>query len=127
MYKNQVGHTLIELIIFIIILGFMAVGVLMSFDVAMHKAPDVRYATRAIELAQRRMDFILGQRDIKGFASYNDPCQNGSSSPLCTDPTGYTTSSSIANNWSGNTAFNVITVTVSGLGNASLTELVANY
>ncbi len=125
--KRQSGHTLIELVIFIVIIGFMPVGVLMAFDVAMHSAPNIQFATRAIELAQERMDFVIGQRDIVGFSGFNDPCENGSLSPLCTDPSGYTINSSIANNWGGDSDFKVITVTVTGLGNASLTALVANY
>ena len=59
MMKRQSGHTLIELVIFIVIIGFMAVGVLMAFDVAMHSAPNIQFATHAIELAQERMDFVI--------------------------------------------------------------------
>jgi hypothetical protein len=70
------------------------------------------------------MDLILGQRAINGFSSFSDPCPGPS---ICTAPSGFTVSSSIANNWNGDTAYKVITVTVSGNGNASLQALVANY
>jgi len=123
----QKGFTLIELIIFIIVMAIIALGILASFSVSLRYAPDIEYASRATELAQQRMDLILGQRYIQGFSTYTDPCVASPSLPICAAPSGYTVASSIVNNWGGDTNYNVITVTVSGLGSSTLTGMVANY
>ena len=123
----QQGFTLIELIIFIVILGILGVSILMTFSVALKNTPKVESASIATELAQQRMDVIFGQRKIVGFVSMADPCVSTPSLPVCTTPAGYTVTSSIANNWLGNTEFKTITITVAGTGTASLTSMVGNY
>jgi type II secretory pathway pseudopilin PulG len=122
--NKQSGFSLIELVIFIVVLGIAGVAIVSTFVVSGTKAPSLQNQSIAIELAQERMDLILGQRAINGFSSFSDPCPGPS---ICTAPSGFTVSSSIANNWNGDTAYKVITVTVSGNGNASLQALVANY
>lgn len=121
---NNAGFTLIELIVFIVILGIIAAGLLMAFEVSLERQPDVQKSAVAITLAEQRMDAILGQREIYGFSNFTDPCPGPA---VCTLPAGYSASSSIQNNWGGDTNYKLITVTVSGNANASLQSVVANY
>jgi type II secretory pathway pseudopilin PulG len=125
--KKLAGFTLIELVIFIVILAILVLGLLMAFNVSLERSVDVEGVTRALDLAEGRMDLILGQKKMVGFASFTDPCVASPSLGVCTTPSGYAVSSSIANNWNGDSNFKVITVTVSGGGTASLTALVSNY
>jgi|GEM_PF-1628101 type II secretory pathway pseudopilin PulG len=124
--KRDSGMTLIELVIFIVILAILGLTILMSLGVSLEKSPSLQQNTQALEYAQVRMDLILGQKATKGFSSFVDPCAVSPSLAVCSSP-GYTVASSIANNWNGNTTFKVITVTVTGDGRASLQGLVANY
>jgi len=124
---KELGFTLIEVIIFIVIVGLMITGLIMSFSTALESSPDVAKNARAIELAQQRMEFILGQRKLNGFASTIDPCDATPTLPACQVPVGYSVSSSVADNWGSDTDYKVVTVTVSGDGVASLQGLVANY
>tara|TARA_B100000508_G_C11455428_1_gene276494 strand:- start:133 stop:513 length:381 start_codon:yes stop_codon:yes gene_type:complete len=125
--RKMTGFTLIELVIFIVILGILVLGLLLAFNVSLEKSVDVEGITRALDLAQGRMDLILGQKKMVGFASFVDPCVASPGLGVCTAPSGYTVTSSIANNWGGDTNFKVVTVTVSGSGTASLTALVSSY
>jgi Tfp pilus assembly protein PilE len=120
------GISLIELVIFIVILGILGLTIMMSFGVSLEQSPLSQQSTQALEYAQQRMDLILGQRAMQGFSSFVDPCVASPSLAVCTS-TGYTVSSSIVNNWNGDTKFKVITVTVIGNGRASLQSLVADY
>lgn len=122
------GFTLIELIIFIIILGIIGTTLLMTFQVSLKKSPVVRNVSRAVELAEKRMDFIQGQRNIIGYASFSDVCAISTTLPACTGESGYSINSSISTGWDGNSvSYKVITVNVTGNATFSLTGLVANY
>ncbi|OGT96774.1 MAG: hypothetical protein A2298_04505 [Gammaproteobacteria bacterium RIFOXYB2_FULL_38_6] len=125
--KANSGFTLIEVIIFVVVLGVVATGLLMSFGASLEASPEIQKNSIAVELAEQRMDLILGQRHGYGFASTADPCTAAPSLPACQVPAGYTVSSSIANNWDGDTDYKVVTVTVSGSGTAQVQSLVANY
>ena len=124
MYNKEAGYSLIELIIFIVILGILGATITAAFNVAGIKSPSIKNQSVAIELAQKRMDLILGNKASNGFASFSDPCPGPT---ICSDPAGYTVGSSIATDWNSDTDYKVITVTVSGSGTASLKALVANY
>ncbi len=117
------GFTFLELVIFIVIIGILAAGLLSAFNVFLQKQPSVQAATLANSLAAQRMEIILGQKKISGFSAYSDPCPGPA---ICSVPTGYTVTSSIANNWNNDTNYNVITVSVTGKATASLTTMVAN-
>ena len=121
------GFTLIETVIFIVVLGIIGVSILAAFVAALQFSPNTKYASRATELAQQRMDVILGQKYLFGFAGTQDPCIATPGLPVCAIPAGYTVSSAIANNWLGDVNYKVVTVTVGGLSQLTLTSLVANY
>ncbi len=120
--KRTLGFTLIELIVFIVVLAIAAVTTLIAFQSIMTASPNSQRETVAIELAQARMDFIMGQFYQFGFGNFSDTCQSGSPPAVCLTMTGYTTTSSITTSGSTET----ITVTVTGLGSAILTTEVFN-
>lgn len=119
------GFSLIELVIFIVIVSIMGVALLASFSVTTRSTPDAGQVTQATQLAQERIELILAQRRAAGFAAFVDPCPGPPAA--CTAPTGYTVTAAIAPNWNGDTNYRVITVTVSGTMAATATVLVANY
>ena len=124
---KSAGFSLIELIIFILIIGIAASAVLTSFQTILQKSPTGNRQTTAIALAQERMDLILAQRQLQGFSSFIDPCASGSPPAICTAPTGYTVTANIAAiTIGGDSNYKTITVTVSGSGDAVLKTLVGS-
>ncbi len=123
--KNN-GFSLIELVIFIVILA-IGIGVLLPITTTLGYIHRIDQQTGALELAQQRMELILAQKHIQGFDYFTDPCIGASPPAVCTIPSGYTVTAAIANNWGGDSNYKIITVTTSGLGNAELQTLVANY
>lgn len=121
--RQQQGFTFLELVIFIIVIGILAAGLLSAFNIFLKKQPSIQVTTIANSLAAQRMEIILGKKKIAGFSSYSDPCPGPA---ICSVPAGYTVTSSIANNWNGDTNYNVITVNVTGTGTATLKTMVAN-
>lgn len=125
--KYNRGFTLIEMIIFIVILGISSVAMLMAFQLLLQRSPTANYQTTAIGLAQERMELILAQKKTKGYASVSDPCQQVPPPSLCTFSNDYTVSSNIsAFTFANDSHYKIITVTVTGAGNATLTALVGS-
>jgi type II secretory pathway pseudopilin PulG len=123
---NEQGFNLIELIIFIILLG-IGIGVLVPLVITSRYVHRIDKQTEALELAQQRMELILAQKNINGFSDFIDPCSESPPHIICSVPSNYTVTATIANDWLGDPDYKVITVTTSGDGNASLQTLVANY
>lgn len=130
------GYTLIELIVFILITSFTLTILIPIVNMSTQITTLTPLATGQ-QLAQARMDLILAQRYMVGFPSYSDPCAGGSPPAMCTAPSGFCVSASIANNWSSDTDYNVITVIAYDGGTGSsctggtqvteLTALVSDY
>jgi type II secretory pathway pseudopilin PulG len=122
------GFSLIELIVFILVIGIVSSGILGAFQTTLQNAPTGNYQTIALGLAQERMELILAQRRLKGFTLFSDPCASGGPS-ICTLPTGYSiNSNTISSPYTINSDSNYkkITVTISGLGDATLTAIVGS-
>jgi prepilin-type N-terminal cleavage/methylation domain-containing protein len=123
--RRNTGFTLIELIIFIVVAGVLAAGLAAVFSTGMRGVAAPGQLTQATQIAQERMELMLGRRRAVGFATFADPCPG---SALCTPvPAGYTVNTNIATGWGGDPNFKVITVTVTGPSSAVFTALVANY
>ena len=128
------GYSLIELVIVVVVIGMLGVGLMTAFSGALLGATQPERISRAVLLAQERMELIMGQRDVLGFAAFDaatfDPCAATppSASPACTGvPSGYTVTAGLVPNWNGDTGYKVITVTVSGAGDAQLQALTADF
>ena len=119
------GFSLIEVIVFIVVLGVLAAGLVVAFSSPLRNSPEAGRLDLAAELAQQRMELILAQRRATGFAGFTDPCPGPA---ICTPPTGYTVTSSIVSGYGGDpTNYKVVTVSVSGTAAITVTALVANY
>ncbi len=121
------GYTLIELIVFIVVIGVTLTGTLISLNTISEKSPTSNYQIKAVSYAQERMELILGQRRLKSFSTFTDPCAGASPPSICSNPTGYTISAAInATTINGDSNYKTIIVTVTGLGNATLTTIVGS-
>jgi prepilin-type N-terminal cleavage/methylation domain-containing protein len=128
---RQRGFSLVELIAFIVIMGIAAVALLSMYRAVLPHGTTPAEITLATELAQERMELILGQRVAGGYSPLADPCVL-SLAAVCTPTSGYTVSSVIVGGWSGipATSYKEIGVTVlgpDGTQHAKLSAVVADY
>ncbi|MHB1950951.1 MAG: hypothetical protein ACYCQK_05695 [Acidiferrobacteraceae bacterium] len=84
---REVGVTLIELLIFIVVISIAVTGVLLAFAATERGGPTAAEISTAQQLAQERLELILAQRPVLGFDCFNtplfDPCQAASPAPPC--------------------------------------------
>jgi Tfp pilus assembly protein PilE len=114
------GQTLIELVIFIVVLGIVLTPLLTVFNSVLKRSNQPQYLLTAAQLADARMNMILQQRRINGFTNISDPCSTGSLN-ACTALKAFATnhyvvSSSIPPAVNG---IQTVTVTVTGTGTAT--------
>lgn len=120
--KHAKGQTLIELVVFILIISLILDATLRVFKSVLFFGNRPAYLLTASQLAEARMNMIILQRHSSaGFAGITDPCSSGSvdaCSVLNTfaNSNGYTVSSSIP---AADNGVRIATVTVSGTGNAT--------
>jgi Tfp pilus assembly major pilin PilA len=129
--RGQGGVTLIELIAFIVIMGISVIALLSMYRAVLPRGITPAELTLATQLAQERMELILGQRIAGGYSPLADPCA-ASAAAVCAPTSGYTVSSVIAGGWGGSpvTSYKEIGVTVwgpDGTQHAQLSAVVANY
>lgn len=125
--RRLAGFTLLEAIVFIVVLGVLLGGIVVAFRAALLGSPDAGRLDAATEIAQQRMELILAQRRAVGFAGFADPCVPGPGPAQCTPPAGYTVTSSIAGGWVDPANYKVVTVNVTGTWATTVTALVGNY
>lgn len=129
----QRGLSLIELIAFIVIMGISVVALLSMYRAVLPRSVTPAQITIATQLAQERMELILGQRDVLGYSPVTslDPCPGAA---ICTAPSGYSVIVNGADSpvaWSGVTSdYRQIGVQVLGPDAnqlANLSAVIANY
>ncbi len=137
----QRGVTLIELIAFIVIMGISVVALLSMYRAVLPHGATPAQITLATQLAQERMELLLGQRDASGYSTavLSDPCVGGTPPAICTNqftPSGlYSVVVTGVNppvQWSGisTNSYRMLGVKVLGPdGNqlANLSAVIANY
>jgi Tfp pilus assembly protein FimT len=80
--KSQ-GFSLIEMVIFIVVMGIIgSSGFLIYSQVLVHAGRPAQLLI-ASQRAQARLELILGQRRMLGYSSFADPCNSGSTNPVC--------------------------------------------
>ena len=132
------GFTLVEMVVFIVIVGVAAVALFQTFGQTLPRSPTPAQLVQATQLAQERMELILGRRGVASYAALNDPCVGGTPPAICTTTFGYVVTVAGINApppvpvaWNGNPTadFKLITVTVSRGGTqlAQSDAVVANY
>lgn len=146
--SHQAGVTLVELIVFIVVVSVSVSGIMLALSAAQGGSVTPAQLTRATQMAQERMDLIVGQKPQMTFTCFGDtatprydPCQTvaaagtcaaraGSSLGGCATIANYTVTSVLAGDWNGNTDYRVVTVRVAGPDGSQLAEvsaLVARY
>lgn len=129
----QRGVSLIELIAFIVIMGISVVALLSMYRAVLPRGATPAQITVATQLAQERMELILGQRVARGYSPVTslDPCPGAA---ICAPTTGYSVIVSGGGSpvvWSGVTSsYRQIGVQVLGPDNnqlAILSAVIANY
>jgi Tfp pilus assembly protein PilV len=135
------GVSLIELIAFIVIMGISVVALLSMYRAVLPRGATPAQITLATQLAQERMELLLGQRDASGYSTIAlaDPCVGGVPPAICTNqytPSGLysivVTGVNPAVPWSGlgTDSYRMLGVMVLGPdGNqlASLSAVIGNY
>ncbi len=133
---RQRGVSLIELIVFMVVMGVIAVALANSLTIGLRAGSSTAELTQAQQIAQERMELILGQRQrnyFSGFTATNfDPC--GPPPAICTPvKTGFSVATSFTANFDGNNAdanYSQVQVTVlsnTGTQLVQLTSVVAEY
>lgn len=138
------GVSLIELLAFIVIMGISATALLGMYRAVLPRGATPAQLTLATQLAQERMELILGQRYRAGYSTavLTDPCAVGGPPRICTDqftsgtPPGLysivVTGISPVIPWSNVSANNARLIGVAILGPdgnqlANLSTVIANY
>ena len=126
---NNRGFTIIELVIFIVIMGIIGVTILASFSAVLQGVAVPRQKIVATQTATRCLEWYLEQRYLRGFNAAALTCPSTATPSFCAVPSGYTISTNVScTQLYGETGANykTITVTVGGLSDASLSVLVAS-
>jgi len=118
--NKQRGLSLVELVIFIVILGVMVAGLLGVFTNVLHYSNEPGQNLKASQLALARINAITLQRISFGFNSINDPCTAGSPA-ACVALDNFATSEGLSVVSSIPAAVSGVrsaTITISGFGHA---------
>lgn len=113
----QTGLTMIEMVVFIVVIGVLGVALMSAIINPLAGAGTQQDAVFVTQLAQERLEVVLGQKRREGFPG-SDPCDAGATLSTCNEPAGYDISTTF-NAWSENPDtdnYQVITVSVSSGG-----------
>lgn len=127
---KQAGFTLIEIILFIVVTGILASSILLAYVGAFGNYPSIIQNTIASQTARQCADWYLAQRRLNGYGIVSGTnCTNPLTLPsICSVQSGYSISGTCSQTTvRSDSDYETITLTVSGLGNASLTLLLGNY
>ena len=128
--KAENGFTLIEIVIFITIMGIIGVTILAAMNAVLSGSRLSGRQSVAMYTATKCSEWYLKQRYLYGFNSAALACPSTVRPSFCTAPTGYTITTNVAcTQLYGEVGSNykTITVSVSGDGKASISQLLANY
>lgn len=130
--RSEEGFTLIETVLFIVILG-VVLGVLVPFSAALKKSPVPVAEQQAVALAQGELDQTIAQRHAAGFAPVGTgacvlpmPATFSCSRTVCFVPASDLNDTSACG---GATRYKRVQVTITNalIGNVTAVTLLANY
>ncbi|MDA8391038.1 MAG: type II secretion system protein [Gammaproteobacteria bacterium] len=128
---RQRGATLIELIVFLVIVGIAAAGVMEALTQAQSGGATPIQILEATKLAESRLEFLAGQSEVQSFATLTDPCAGTTPPPVCQLPPGYQIAQpTVVPDFGKNPALTALVVQVTapdGRVLATLTDVVAEY
>lgn len=113
--RSQDGLTLLEMVLFIVVLGIAGVALLSVLSSPLTGAGAQTEAVTAAQVAQARMEVVLGQKRRQGFPG-SDPCEDDPSLAICQEPGNWSASTRFED-WGGADPdhYQVIVVTAQGL------------
>ncbi|HVE44662.1 MAG TPA: type II secretion system protein [Gammaproteobacteria bacterium] len=125
MQHKQLGFTLIELIVFIVVTSLLMSTFLLGGQVALRNAPVTHKQWIALQTARGCLEWFVDQFSLQGYTVLS--CPSTPTPSACSAPSGYTVTTNIScTTWNSDTAYKTITVTVSGLASTSLSTQVGN-
>lgn len=123
--RKYKGFTLIELVMFIIIVSIVAGGVVLSLMNTLQNTPLITQNTIAIQTANQCVEWFMGQRYLNGYQSIT--C-NSITPSFCTTPSGYQITVSCSNTTiNGDNNYKTINIHVTGEAEVLLNLMIANY
>ncbi|WDT77128.1 MAG: hypothetical protein MPW16_07880 [Candidatus Manganitrophus sp.] len=130
---SERGFTLIEIVIFIVVLGLLG-GLLIPLTVSLRGSPQPVLAQQAIALAQAELEQAVAQRRANGFAGVTAGCTPGlmpSPAFTCTRTVCYVPAGNLndTSNCATVTAYRRVQVTISHatIGSVTAVTLFTNY
>lgn len=130
---SERGFTLIEIVVFIVVLGFLG-GVLIPFTVSLRGSPQPTLAKQALVLAQADLEQAVAQRRASGFAGVTVGCTPGlmpSPAFTCNRSVCYVPASNLNDTSNCATATDYrrveVTITHPTIGNVTAVTLFTNY
>jgi type II secretory pathway pseudopilin PulG len=129
--RVEKGMALIELILFIVIIGIVSTGLMAGLFQTLLRSDDPNKIVKAAYLANARMQVILLQRAVNGVSGLSDPCVTDTLA-ACAFINSYATSNSLTFNATtftvvGNSTTIKVVVTGSGLAQSTVETVVSNY
>ena len=117
---KQQGFSLIELVVFIVVISVAMVGIILSFNTVLSHSAKPGQNLIASQLADIQMNIMLLQRHLNGFSNITNPCNTSNNACAAlnnfANNAGYTIETTVTNPTS-NTA--LVTVNVTGTANAT--------
>ncbi|MDC4204048.1 MAG: type II secretion system protein [Candidatus Manganitrophus sp.] len=127
------GFTLIEIVVFIVVLGFLS-GMLIPFTVSLRGSSQPPLIQQALDLAQADLEQAVAQRRANGFAGVTAGCTTGlmpSPAFTCTRSLCYVPAGNLndTSNCATVTSYRRVEVTIShsAIGNVTAVTLFTNY
>jgi prepilin-type N-terminal cleavage/methylation domain-containing protein len=125
--KKSKGFTLIEIIIFIVVIGIAAGTILTWMEVILKSQHSAQENGVAVQVASRCLEWYWGQNQMNGYSSVT--CPSTTLPGFCIAPTGFSVSVNVActtlySEPSAN--YKTITATVTGKGSSTLSLLLAD-
>lgn len=128
MLRNKRGFTLIELVVFIVVLGIISGAILLALKTVMKYSGTVHNDVTAAETAAQCLESYFGKRSTDGYAAIPNGTFTGGNLPLiCSVPTGYTATVTVSTPDGFDSDYKQISVAISGLATLSMSLLIANY
>jgi type II secretory pathway pseudopilin PulG len=127
--KHIQGFSLIEIILFIIVLGIIGSSLLVGLNQSIHNSDVPRSMPQSSYLANARLQIIMMNRTISGYTTLADPCTTTPSLAICTPLVTYATAQglTVATPTISGANPKTITVNVTGDVNVTATQQIYDY
>lgn len=128
-YLKQNGFSLIELLVFIVVLGIVAVGLMSGMNQVLKTASTPEKIIQANFLANARLELVMMKRALSGYATLSDPCAVATPPAICSPLTSYASSNGFSVSPISISGDNpkIISITVDGAASVTTQTRVFNY